>query len=195
MPTNEHLVLCGGATAPAYGGAARLDLNLHGPSANVCLEIKDISRRLLANISTAHADLLEVASYVYAADSAIPRGGQTDTQLGAMWRRKLRFVIPVRQPQLWSSGLVMAALVETVGFLSDDDYEFEFCLLKDAPAMENYFPFSGKEDAKFTPDEVILFSAAWIPSRGRSRNWWLMARRSHSLAIVPLARLLAPKNI
>jgi hypothetical protein len=93
MLSNEHLVVCGGATAHERGGTARLDLNLHGPSANVRLEIEDISRRLLANISDVHADLLEIASYIYAADSAIPRGGKTDSQLGARWRRKLGFVI------------------------------------------------------------------------------------------------------
>ena len=94
------------AAVPAPSRAAMrssLTLNLHGPSANVRLEIEDISRRLLANISDVHADLLEIASYIYAADSAISRGGKTDSQLGAMWRRKIRFVIPVRQPMLWSS--------------------------------------------------------------------------------------------
>jgi hypothetical protein len=100
---------------------------------------------------------LEIASYVYAADSAISRGGNTDSQLGARWRRKLQFLIPVRQPKLWSSGAVLAALVETISFLSDDDYEFEFCLLKNPPAVEGYFPLL-VEDLRFTPDEVILFS-------------------------------------
>ena len=139
-------------------GAAHLNLNLHGSSANVRLEIGDISRRLLANISDVHADLLEIASYIYAADSAIPRGGNTDAQLGARWRRKLRFVIPVRQPNLWSSDPVLSALVETISFLSDDDYEFEFRLLENPPPVEGYFAFTGDEDVRFTPDEVILFS-------------------------------------
>jgi hypothetical protein len=158
MLTNEHLVLCGGATARKRGGESRLDLNLHGSSANVRLEIEDISRRLLPNLSDVHADLLEIASYIYAADSAIPRGGKSDAQLGARWRRKLRFVIPVRQPKLWSSETVIAALVETISFLSDDDYEFEFCPLENPPPVESYFPLSGPKDARFTPDEVILFS-------------------------------------
>ena len=61
----------------------------------------------MANIPDVLADLLEVASYIYAADSAIPRGGKTDAQMGARWRRKFRFVIPVRQPDLWSSNPVI----------------------------------------------------------------------------------------
>jgi 7-cyano-7-deazaguanine synthase in queuosine biosynthesis len=158
MPTNEHLVLCSGAGTKPRGDEKLLTLNLHGASANVRLEIEDISRRLLANLSDVHADLLEIASYIYAADSAISRGGKTDSHLGAMWRRKFRFVIPVRQPRLWSSDPVTPALVETISFLSDDDYEFEFRPLEKPPPVESYFPLSGAEDAKFAPSEVLLFS-------------------------------------
>jgi hypothetical protein len=158
MPTNEHLVLCGAASSRGRGSKAHLHLELHGPSANVRLQIDDISRPLLANISDLHADLLEIASYIYAADSAIPRGAKTDTQLGAHWRRRLRFVIPVRQPDLWSSDPVLTALIETISFLSDDDYEVEFCVFENPPPVESYFPFSGAENVRFTPDEVILFS-------------------------------------
>jgi hypothetical protein len=157
MPTNEHLALCSGASARPRGDENPLTLNLHGASANVRLEIEDISRRLLANLSDVHADLLEIACYIYAADSAVSRGGKTDSHLGATWRRKFRFVIPVRQPRLWSSDIVTAALAETISFLSDDDYEFEFRQLEKPPSVETYFPLSGG-DAKITPDEVILFS-------------------------------------
>ena len=86
MPRNEHLVLCGGwPAAEQRGDENRLDLNLHGASANVRLEIEDISRRLLANIPDILVDLLEIASYIYAADSAISRGGKTDC---AAWARR-----------------------------------------------------------------------------------------------------------
>jgi hypothetical protein len=91
--------------------------------------------------------------------------------MGVRWRRKLRFVIPVRRPDLWSSHPVLSALVETISFLSDDDYEFEFHIFENPPAPEVYFPFSGAKDVRFTPDEVILFSAVWIRLLERSRNW------------------------
>ncbi len=158
MPRNEHLVLCGGVEGPREGSASRLTLNLHGTSANVHLQIADISKRLLANIPDVLVDLLEVASYVYAADSAIPRGGRIDAQMGARWRRIFRFVIPVRQPDLWSSDPVSSALVETLSFLSDDEYELEFRLLDNPPAMAEYFQFPDKDVTSFSPDEVILFS-------------------------------------
>ena len=158
MPTREHLVLCGNLETPLGARGSVLSLTLHGRSPNVRLKIADISRPLLANIPNVLIDLLEVASYVYAADSAIPRGGRTDAQMGAHWRRKLRFVIPVRLPELWSSEPVRSALVETLSFLSDDEYELEFSRLEDLPALAEYFEFSGADTIGFTPDDVILFS-------------------------------------
>jgi hypothetical protein len=158
MPRHEHLVLCGGLESPGGGSASRLNLNLHGPSRNVRLKLADISERLLTNVPDVLTDLLEVATYIYAADAAVSRGGKTNAQMGASWRRKLRFVIPVRQPDLWCSDVVLAALTETLSFVSDEAYEFEFRPLDHAPAMESYFEFPDAEETGFTPDEVILFS-------------------------------------
>lgn len=158
MPGNEHLVLCGGIELPQKGSGSRLNLNLHGRSPNVRLQIADISKRLLTKIPEVHLDLLEVASYVYAADSATARGGRTDAQMGKRWRRKFRFVIPVRLPKLWSSESISSALVETLSFLSDDEYAFEFRRLGNPPAVETYIEFPDADTASFSPDEVILFS-------------------------------------
>jgi 7-cyano-7-deazaguanine synthase in queuosine biosynthesis len=158
MPTNEHLVLCGGVGTGRVGPSSPITLDLHGPSANVHLEIADISRRLLSNVPDALVDLLEIASYIYAADSAIPRGGRADAQLGVRWRRQFRFLMPVRLPDLWSSNPVVSALEETLSFLSEDDYHFEFGPLLQRPPATAYFDLSITEDTSFVPDEVILFS-------------------------------------
>jgi len=158
MPAHEQLILCGGLAGARRGGGAQLELALHGQSANVRLQIEDISHRLLTQIPDVDLDLLEVAGYIYAADSAIGRGGQADTGLGRNWRRQMRFVIPVRQPELWSSSGVTSALVDTLGFLSDDAYAFEFRSLDSPPAGEIYFEFPDDDAAAFSPDSVILFS-------------------------------------
>src|SRR5829696_5885571 len=126
MPRREHVVLCGGLDAPTVGDRTTVRLNLHGPNANVKLSISDIGRKLLVNIPDRLVDLLEIATYVYAADGAISRGGKTDSDMGARWRRTLRFKIPVREPALWGSEPVSAALIETLSFLSDEQYAFDF---------------------------------------------------------------------
>lgn len=71
MQKREHLVLCGGVTG-RHGAGPTINLSLHGERPNVHLKITDISKRLLTNIPGALVDLLEIVSYIYAADSAIP---------------------------------------------------------------------------------------------------------------------------
>lgn len=158
MPRPDRLVLCGGVEEPRTADTLSLSLNRHGGLPKVRLQIGDIRKRLLANIPDVHVDLLEVASYIYAADSATSRGGRKDAQMGARWRRKFRFVIPVRRPDIWSSDRVLPALVETLNFLSEDDYEFDFRSLENPPSLEYHFDLPEGEGTAFTPDEVILFS-------------------------------------
>jgi hypothetical protein len=81
MPGHEHLVRCGGLNRSARGARA-LVLDLHGPDQNVVLKIEDIDQRLGSSISDELVDLLEIAAYVYAADSAVSRGGKSDARLG-----------------------------------------------------------------------------------------------------------------
>jgi 7-cyano-7-deazaguanine synthase in queuosine biosynthesis len=186
MPRREHLVLCGGIDQPQGSTPGRINLNLHGASANVRLRIADISGRLLTNLPDVLVDLLEVASYVYAADAAVSRGGKSDAQMGASWRRSFRFVIPVRQPDLWSSNAVLGALTETLSFLSDDTYVVEFRHLEQPPAIETYFEFPAPEETGFIPDDVILFSggldscAGAVEQLQRNKKIALVSHRSSS---------------
>jgi hypothetical protein len=103
-------------------------------------------------------DLLEIATYVYCADQATTRGGGTAKNYGAKWRRRFQFHIPVRTPDVWSSNPVLTALSDTLGFLSDDEYEFAFKQLSDPPPVSQYLDFGAGEATGFKPEEVILFS-------------------------------------
>jgi hypothetical protein len=80
------------------------------------------------------------------------------SQLGKDWRRKFRFIIPVRLPDLWSSALVSPLLVDALSFLSDDFYLFEFVQLRDPPEFQRYLDLDGAEPHGFPADEVVLFS-------------------------------------
>jgi hypothetical protein len=186
MRGDEHLVLCGGTVATRTASGRSLRLDLQGATPNVHLHISDISRRLLTNIPDVLSDLLEVASYVYAADGAISRGGKIDAQMGARWRRHIQLVLPVRRPDLWSSNPVSSALVDTLTFLSDDNYAFEFQPLVSPPAIETYFEFTDAAGTAFRPDEVILFSggmdsfAGAVDALARNRKVALVSHRSVS---------------
>ena len=69
----------------------------------------------------------------------------------------MRFVIPVRLPDLWSRTLISGALTETLNYLSDDTFHFEFVEATQPLSQgEGYFPqFS---DAADDADEIALFS-------------------------------------
>jgi hypothetical protein len=136
----DWLVSCDNAPAPhASAAVQRLHLRLDGPARNVNLHLHDISRRMAADIPTILTDLIEIAAYVFAADEMASRGGLTMAAMGRDWRRRFRFVIPIRDPALWSRPEVLEALTDALEFMSEDEFRFEF-LQHDAPALiEHYF--------------------------------------------------------
>jgi 7-cyano-7-deazaguanine synthase in queuosine biosynthesis len=150
----ERRIVCRGGGSSS--DASDLTFDVDGVPYAVALKIAQLSRRLVADIPAVLYDLLEIAAYVYAADAAIPRGGPTDERFGKRWRRRLHFEIAVRDPDRWSSDAVRAPLEETLGFLSDDDYQFTFQQLDAPPSQPRYLRFAKETDDK--PDEVLLFS-------------------------------------
>jgi 7-cyano-7-deazaguanine synthase in queuosine biosynthesis len=152
----ERLVLCGGAERA--GPESILRLALDGRSQNVMLKLEDISKRLVQNVPDRVIDLIEIASYVYCADQATSRGGDAQVGMGSGWRRGFRFVIPVRDPNHWSNPKVLEPLRDTVSFLSDDDYAFEFERAANPARMDNYLELEADDGAAFKADEVVLFS-------------------------------------
>ena len=154
MP-NERAILCGSAHASGNGYASkslqlRIDDEIH-------LKSDDLSRPVSANIPTTFADLIEIATYVYVADQAVTRGGNGVENAGADWRRKLLFTIPVRNLNFWRRPEMMQALVETLSFLSEDEYHFEFVDLTHPRPIQHYLPFpkTGRPQAV---EQVVLFS-------------------------------------
>jgi Queuosine biosynthesis protein QueC len=155
----ERLVLCGGSNAPGSRAENMLRLDLTGPGRNIELRLHDIRKRMLTHLPDLVIDLLELAAYVYSADWATSRGGEASRGMGAEWRRRFRFVVPVRRPELWSSPPVLDALSETLGFLTDDEYQFEFEEHRGSPpGVQDYLELEDEGTARFVPDEVVLFS-------------------------------------
>jgi hypothetical protein len=112
----EHLVLCGGLRSTEIEGAQTHRLEITGPRQNIELRISDISRTLVSNIPDVLTDLLELATYIYCADGTVRRGGNTMAQMGKDWRRRFRFVVPVRMPEIWSSAQISRLLIEALNY-------------------------------------------------------------------------------
>jgi hypothetical protein len=152
---SERLVLCGGAMSA--GGDSPLRLALNGRSQNITLKLEDISKRLVASVPSRLVDLIEIATYVYCADQATSRGGEAQAAMGSDWRRNFRFVIPVRHPDHWSDPKVLGPLCDTISFLSEDNYVFEFEMATNPTELDNYLGLS-EDSGTFRADEVVLFS-------------------------------------
>jgi 7-cyano-7-deazaguanine synthase in queuosine biosynthesis len=155
----EHWVLCGGATHPDAPADA-LRLAVAGPDKNLTVDIAGISEKLTGRVPPAFKDVILIASYALAADSAVARGDRHAADLNAKWHRRFRFVVGVECPELWSASPMRELLEQTLGFLTDDAYSFEF---KPATTgVPEQLTFSTHDGAPFLAwdhvDEIVLFS-------------------------------------
>lgn len=159
---NQHIILCGGQPEQKTDKqAAVLRLNAwaaKGTPDYVGLKIEDLHGKLYKPVPRQFEDLIDIATYVYCADQAISRGGIDVDTFGGRWRRRFHFHIPVREPDLWNSKEVKQTLVNTLSFLSEDDYDFTFTGAVNAPGMDGYFPNFSADVLKDPPAQVVLFS-------------------------------------
>jgi hypothetical protein len=158
----QHHIFCGGVPAKKTGKVTtQLALNLwrNRPDVNVRLTIEHLHEKLYKAIPSAFHDLLEIAAYVASGDHAHRRGQQDVDTLGANWRRRLHYHIPVRNAALWNDPEMQAIVRETLDYLSDDFYDFTFCAAKDAPPLQDYFAgFDTGALPKQLPEQVMMFS-------------------------------------
>jgi hypothetical protein len=161
---NLFIIPCGGQS-PMMGssnGDNTLPLNLWTSDRSrpdwLRLELENLHGKLYRPVPKQFEDLLEIATYVYCADQATSRGGLDVDSFGGRWRRRFQFHIPVREPDLWNSAPVKRMLADTLGFLSDDIFEFTFTAAKHAPGMQYYLPGLKDELLRGEPQQVIMFS-------------------------------------
>ena len=166
---SDTSVLCGDVPRRGRGRAQVLTLDASpnaDPQHRVGLELDAISRPFADNLPDVLADMLEVAAYIYAADRLIGRGSNTLTGMGADWRRKIRFKIAVRCPELWKRSEVQAALIGALEFLSDDIMDFEFFQTEEKTGIQPYLGFSDPQAHVIDPDTVMLFSGGLDSTAG-----------------------------
>lgn len=159
-----RLFACSGAKIDASdalaAGKQRIDLNAIGNKANVNIRFENVARVFNQHLSPRLVDLLEIASYVYAADCATSRGKEwTDDDSTEPWGRELAFVIPVREPAFWNSPEITRLIIEVLNFLSNDKYSFSFVPLEQDRSDQQYLGFGELEDWPFyAPERVLMFS-------------------------------------
>src|SRR5262245_16426393 len=96
---------------------------------DVVLDGSTIVSGLVDAIPPLGADLLEVATVVYAVDRSVPRPTEREAERVGGWGRDLWVEVPVREPVLWRSyGESLSAFLH---WLTDDRWAFDFVQLDD----------------------------------------------------------------
>lgn len=142
-------------------GSEVLRLHLYGSDDDhkIKLEIEDIRKQIYKDVPIRLRDLLDIATYVYAADQAIKRGVNDVETFGTSWRRRFHFVIPVGDFDFWQTDSVRKMLTETLGFLSDDHYDFEFLPITQRPSLQGFLANLNDDGAMLGfPEQVVMFS-------------------------------------
>jgi len=206
---NKHIIPCGGLafSGAVPDGAKLLPLKLSTDRRardDITLEVEDLHAGLYKTVPPVFEDLLEIAAYVYCADQATSRGGKDVAGFGEHWRRDFDFRIPVRVPEFWNRAEVKTLLTKTLGFLSDDWYDFEFSPAARPRAMQEYFSNLVSEAPDGPIDGVMLFSGgldslagAVEEGVGEKRRMMLVTHKpTDKLNLVhkSLGRLLAAKT-
>ncbi len=194
----DHVILCGDAKvssrARRWKTATSRRLRMGKGARDVHLDIEAIPKRLAAHLPEVAVDLVEIASFVYAADGACRRGGNREFEYGTKWRRYFRFEVPVRRPDIWNRADTRDLLTETLTFLSDDDYEFHFCQLEQSAPMEQYLPLAAGDDQPGAVEEVLLFSGGLDSFSGAVREVFAGQRRIALVSHVSTEKVGKPQR-
>ena len=184
-----RIILCSGAALPdAFTGREDLrvipleTIGSTGTEPNVTLLLENITDVFAQSLTHRLVDLLEIAAYVYAADSSTNRGeGWCEEGTREPWSREFHFVIPVRDVGFWQQDEVRNRLVQTLNFLSDDQFTFDFLPLeRDRPAS-GYLEFDNPEGWPLGKvDRVVMFSGGLDSLAGAVER----ARAGESLVLV-----------
>jgi Queuosine biosynthesis protein QueC len=168
MPT-ETLVLCGDVPRSRHGRGHVLQLDASPdsiPERRIVVHWEALTRQLCDNVPDVLADAFEIAAYIFAADRLTKRGTGFMANMGAHWRRKFRFKIAVRCPTIWKRPDVEAALTDTLEFLSEDSFAFEFFQTARRTGVQPYLGFSDPQAHVINPDDVMLFSGGLDSTAG-----------------------------
>ncbi|RUT32429.1 hypothetical protein EMQ25_04515 [Arsenicitalea aurantiaca] len=134
-----------------------LAIRINGRHPTFRLATDALETKVIRELDPVILDLMEIASTVFAADGAVPRGGPTRPNLGQDWYRQFDFEIPVRHPELWQRDDVVAALRDAVETLTEDSVSFRFIQAAPDVMRQQYLDYDPTGVA-FEADEVILFS-------------------------------------
>ncbi len=159
MSALRALVPCDAAVVPQAVAEADWDVRKpivsRGPAAQHTLRAQSLAGTVLTRVADRAADLVRIASYIYAADQELSRGGRADVY-GRDWRRSITLCVPVIDPTFWQQDAITAHLTDVLSYLTEDQWAFHFSA---AAAEEQQIALDVREEEVLShPDVVVLFS-------------------------------------
>lgn len=131
MDASFNAVLCNGARLPKYHKGVVtakpliLEYRASASRQNINLSLPNFVRGL-SHLPDRVLDLLELATYIFAADRLVSRGRKEDLEYHG-WQRSFYFVVKVRDPDFWNRDTTKGRLRDALVFMSGDrEYEFAF---------------------------------------------------------------------
>jgi 7-cyano-7-deazaguanine synthase in queuosine biosynthesis len=155
----EALILGDGAALSVKSAGKKPDLHLRtvGKNRNLRLQADVFRTNLWRDPSDRLDDLLRLAAFVYGADTRISRGTGKDV-FASKWSRTFRMVLPVSDLGFWKQQEVKQALVETLHFLTGDEFHFEFVKGPSHKPAQGIFQFKEPIGQLQSVNVVTLFS-------------------------------------
>lgn len=155
----SYLFLCDGAIAPTRNSKQKVAILKTGKKRvkdEIHLEIGALKEHLKDNLPDVMKDLLEIATFVYAAGQLASRGGLKELDYGYKWHREFDLAIPVRQYDVWTDARTKEQLEDLLSFVAGEHYTFHF-----TQKQKENPEFLELQDSREDPNhiqEVILFS-------------------------------------
>lgn len=169
--SKPRLVLCNGARFEEKG-RHEVQLRTFGPEANVNVKVENIAKVFTKSLRPRILDLLELAAFVFAADTSSVRDGAW-REGGSIepWSRDFKFVVSVRDLDFWNQQEINEELVRLLGFISEDKFEFVFQPLGTPPSKPEYFEFGDYDEWPLSGvDRVVMFSGGLDSLAGAIRT-------------------------
>ncbi|MCC9609378.1 7-cyano-7-deazaguanine synthase [Blastopirellula sp. JC732] len=158
----DRYIICGDSlpqlSTECESNTTRLHIYGSDDDCKLNLRIDEIQKRLYKEVPARFRDLLDIATYVFAADQTNPRGARDVESFGSFWRRRFHFFISVRDLEFWRSAETQKVLCETLSFLSDDHYDFIFSEIKHQSSFQTFLNFTDDEVRRNLPERVVMFS-------------------------------------
>lgn len=126
--TTRVLIVCDEATVPrdfADRSWSTVPIRSHGEEGELNLRADSLGTRFIGHLDERANDMVRIAAYAFAADQLISRGGKGDPNR-RRWRRELAVCVPVSDPSFWADEDTTTALVEALGYGTEDHWEFAF---------------------------------------------------------------------